>query len=156
MILVYIAYFLDLRPAGIMIMRIYAMYGQSRLMLGVLLVLFVAVMTLQLVIGIKYYGPHSGLTSAYDFACQSPADSGGVVTQFHLLNTYFCLDALGPSPMFFIYACIPSAIFDALLVALATIRLVKHSIEMNEAIGRWRLNHCMKIIVRDSVLYFIL
>jgi hypothetical protein len=27
---------------------------------------------------------------------------------------------------------------------------------MNEAIGRWRLNQCMKIIVRDSVLYFIL
>lgn len=138
-------------------MRIYAMYSQSRLMLGVLLVLFVAVMALQLVIGIKYYGPHSGLTSAYDFACQSPADSGEIlVTHFYLLNTNFCLDALGPSPMFFIFASIPSAIFDALLVVLATNRLVKHSIEMNEAIGRWRLNHCMKIIVRDSVLYFIL
>lgn len=85
-----------------------------------------------------------------------PANPGVTVTQFDLLNTKFCLDALGPSPMFFVYASIPSAIFDALLVALATIRLVQHTIEMNKATGGWRLNQCMKIIVRDSVLYFVL
>ncbi|OAX33167.1 hypothetical protein K503DRAFT_548964 [Rhizopogon vinicolor AM-OR11-026] len=125
---------------GIMILRIYAMYGQSRLILGILLVLFVSIMALMLVIGIRYYGPHSGLT----------------ITQYNLLNTEFCLETLGPSPMFYIYASIPSAIFDALLVALATTRLVKHTIEMNEATGKTRLNQCMKIIVRDSVIYFVL
>jgi hypothetical protein len=139
-----------------MILRIYAMYGQSRLILGILLVLFVSIKALTLVIGIRYYGPHSGLTSAYCPACRFVADHRKVVTQYNLLNTEFCLDALGPSPMFFIYASIPSAIFDALLVALATTRLVKHTIEMNEATGRTRLNQCMKIIVRDSVIYFVL
>ncbi|KAG1755261.1 uncharacterized protein EDB91DRAFT_1098003 [Suillus paluster] len=125
---------------GIMILRIYAMYGQSRLILGVLLVLFLSVMALALAIGIRYYGPHSGL----------------IIAQFNVLNTNFCLDALGADPMFFVYASIPSVFFDALLVVLAITRLVKHTIQMNEATGRWRMNQCMKMIVRDSVLYFVL
>ncbi|KAG0699970.1 hypothetical protein DFH29DRAFT_934295 [Suillus ampliporus] len=125
---------------GIMILRIYAMYSQSRLILGVLLVLFLSVMALALVIGIRYYGPHSGL----------------IITQFNVFNTNFCLDALGTNPMFFVYASIPSILFDALLVVLAITRLVKHTIEMNQATGRWRINQCMKMIVRDSVLYFVL
>ncbi|KAG2126597.1 hypothetical protein DEU56DRAFT_915984 [Suillus clintonianus] len=125
---------------GIMVLRIYAMYSQSKLILGVLLVLFLSVMALTLAIGIKYYGPHSGL----------------ILTQFSALNTNFCLDALGTDPMFFVYASIPSVLFDALLVVLATTRLVKHTIEMNQATGGWRINHSMKMIVRDSVLYFVL
>jgi len=139
-----------------MILRIYAMYSQSRLILGILLVLFLSIVVLALVVGIKYYGPNSGLISAYEFACQFPTHSGNIVTRFYLLNTDFCLDALGPSPMFFVYGSIPSAFFDALLIILAITCLVKHTIKMNQATGGWRINQCMKMIVCDSILYFIL
>ncbi|KAH7928857.1 hypothetical protein BV22DRAFT_1126216 [Leucogyrophana mollusca] len=125
---------------GVMIMRVYAMYTRSRVILSLLMLFFVATVAASIVLAVNYYSPKIL-----------------IVTEVDLIGTDYCVQsppAIGS--ILYIHLTIPRVCLDVLLLALAIGRLVKNALEMHNILGKWRLNVYLRMLVRDSVIYFIL
>ncbi|KAH7910402.1 hypothetical protein BJ138DRAFT_111713 [Hygrophoropsis aurantiaca] len=124
----------------VMIIRVYAMYSHSKVILGLLLASFMATIVASIFLGIAYYSPSTLL-----------------VTEADLAGTYYCVQS-GPSIGSFpyIHLTIPRAFLDVLLLVLSIAQLVKTAVETHKMLGQWRLNVYLRMLVRDSVLYYFL
>ncbi|OJA16923.1 hypothetical protein AZE42_10240 [Rhizopogon vesiculosus] len=125
---------------AIMSMRIYAMYMQSRRVLVLLSIFFLATAGLGIAVGITVLGPHSGI-SATEFVLSGISVCGPYVNTASVLPLAYDILGLCTSILQF---------------ALAVGRFIKHALEMRQMLHRWQVNEIMKVLVQDSILYFTL
>ncbi|KAH7920560.1 hypothetical protein BV22DRAFT_1132978 [Leucogyrophana mollusca] len=127
--------------AAIVSLRVCAMYSQSKIIMGMLLLFFVPTIVGTIVLVAKFYDISS-----------AKAD----VTALDLLGTNYCTQALLPTPLLLpVYLTIPRVCFDVLLVVLAVGRLVKDAVD-NRVLGKWQPNVYLRMLARDSIMYFLL
>ncbi|KAH7919999.1 hypothetical protein BV22DRAFT_1133428 [Leucogyrophana mollusca] len=128
--------------AMIMVLRVFAMYNQSKIILGVLLLFFVPTIVATIVIiAILFNITHTSGVIALD-----------------LLGTNYCAQVLSWSrgqSLLFVYLNIPRVGFDVLLVVLAVGRLVKDAVD-NRVLDKWQPNVYLRMLARDSIIYFLL
>ncbi|KAH7920646.1 hypothetical protein BV22DRAFT_1180525 [Leucogyrophana mollusca] len=132
-------------PPGtpIMVLRVFAMYNQSKIILGVLLLFFVPTIVATIVIIAKLLNI-------------SMAKSGVII--FDLLGTNYCADVSPLSrsqSLEMVYLFIPRICLDMLLVVLAVGRLVKDAVD-NRVPGKWQPNVYLRMLAKDSIMYFLL
>ncbi|KAH7920642.1 hypothetical protein BV22DRAFT_787688 [Leucogyrophana mollusca] len=129
--------------AAIMVMRVFAMYNQSKIVLGMLLLFFVPTVIATIVVIAKFFNISS---AKFEF-----------VTAIDLLGMNYCAEAplSRTQTLLLTYLTIPRICFDVLLVVLAVGRLVKDAVD-NRVLGKWQPNVYLRILARDSTMYFLL
>ncbi|OAX37565.1 hypothetical protein K503DRAFT_857284 [Rhizopogon vinicolor AM-OR11-026] len=125
---------------AIMSMRIYAMYMQSRRVLVLLSIFFLATAGLGIAVGITVLGPDSGISA----------------TEFVLSGISVCGPYVNTASVFPLAYDILGLCTTILQFALAVGRFVKHALEMRQMLHRWQVNGIMKVLVQDSIIYFSL
>ncbi|KAH7919995.1 hypothetical protein BV22DRAFT_1133426 [Leucogyrophana mollusca] len=125
--------------AAIMVLRVFAMYNQSKIILGVLLLFFVPTVVATIVLIVKFLNISSAKSD---------------VIVFDLLGTSYCAQ-LSSRSLLAIYLTIPRICFDVLLVVLAVGRNVKDAMD-SRVLGKWQPNVYLQILARDSIMYFLL
>ncbi|KAG1862594.1 hypothetical protein DFJ58DRAFT_234219 [Suillus subalutaceus] len=123
----------------ILIWRLYAIYGQSKLILYVLSGLFLPVVALYLTMDIFLWSRPSAISV-----------EEVIITP----NIKYCEAVFHIGPMPAIYASIPILCYDILLVVLAIAVLVKHLKERKEL--QMKPNTYVVMIVRYHVVYFVM
>ncbi|KAH7919993.1 hypothetical protein BV22DRAFT_1133425 [Leucogyrophana mollusca] len=128
--------------AAVMVLRIFAMYNRSKVILSVLLLFFVPSVVTTLVIMAKFFNISSAKSD---------------VIAFDVLGTNYCaqVSLSRAQSLMFIHLTIPRICFDVLLVVLAVGRLVKEAVH-NRVSGKWQPNVYLRMLARDSTVYFIL
>ncbi|KAH7920744.1 hypothetical protein BV22DRAFT_1198699 [Leucogyrophana mollusca] len=121
-----------------MILRVYAMYENSKKILLFLLVCFLArVIALATILALAV-GPTSGISA----------------TEYLLSGTYFC--SVAPNTAYANFTVIPTLFFEIILFALAARCSFKHAAELRRSPQGWKANECMKVLLRDSILFFLM
>ncbi|KAG1867325.1 hypothetical protein F4604DRAFT_927834 [Suillus subluteus] len=123
----------------ILIWRLYALYGQSKLILYVLSGLFLPVVALYIAMDIFLWSRPSAISV-----------QEVIITP----NIKYCEAVFHIGPMPAIYASIPILCYDILLVVLAIVVLVKHLKERKEL--KMKPNTYVVMIVRYHVVYFVM
>jgi len=126
----------------VMILRVYAMWNRSRIILSILLFFFV----LQVIVSVV-------LPAIYN---SSPVYF--VATTVQILNVTICGGSFIPSvPVLLgVYNAIPRFLISAVLLILAVSRTLKQSVDMYKATKQWQLNQYVNLFVRDGIFYFII
>ncbi|KAG9315358.1 hypothetical protein JVU11DRAFT_4503 [Chiua virens] len=119
----------------VMILRIWAMYHRSRLILVVLIALYVIEMT-SAVIASGFY---------------SKARVGAVTT---IVILEYSLCVVGVEPTWGQVTNVMQIAFAVALCLLAIIQFVKQSLQMYRITKQWQPNLYMKLLVKQGVLYF--
>ncbi|KAG1732013.1 uncharacterized protein EDB91DRAFT_704498 [Suillus paluster] len=125
---------------AIMSMRIYAMYMQSRTVLALLTTFFLATAGLGIAVGVTVLGPKSGISA----------------TEFVLSGINVCGPSVNTASSLPLAYDIFGLCTSVLQFALAVGRFTQHALEMRQMLHRWQVNEFMKILVQDSILYFLL
>ncbi|KAG1740318.1 hypothetical protein EDB19DRAFT_779258 [Suillus lakei] len=123
-----------------MSMRIYAMYMRSRIVLVLLSIFFLATAGLGIAVGVTVLGPQSGISA----------------TEFVLSGIYVCGPSVNTASRLPLAYDIFGLCTSILQFAFAVGRFVQHALEMRQMLHRWQVNEFMKILVQDSILYFLL
>ncbi|KAF8452775.1 hypothetical protein L210DRAFT_3755764 [Boletus edulis BED1] len=120
-----------------MILRVYAMYNRSRIILGILLVMYITEVVFLFVSSSIYSDPTYVTVSTIplldltlcniSFSTQT-WNNASTITQF-ILGTVLCVLAVTP--------------------------LVRESLQMHKTTRKWQLNSYMRLLVREGILYFI-
>ncbi|KAN0082779.1 hypothetical protein V8E55_008574 [Tylopilus felleus] len=123
----------------VMILRVYAMWRQSRWILGVLLFIYVPLVIISFVLAGIYYNPNTSFS----------------VTIVQVLDFSFC-DGLStvPTPLL-LGISIPRFVLGVALLVLAVIPTLKQSVEIYRATKAWQSNKNMRGLTRDGILYFL-
>jgi len=122
-----------------MILRVYAMWNRSRMILSILLFLYV-VQTIIIVV--------------WDGIYDNPAHI--LVTIGQVLNLSFCHNSFIDIPATVqMYRIAPRLALAATLVILAISQTLKQSFEMYKVTKQWQPNRYMQKLVGDGILYFI-
>ncbi|KAN0098002.1 hypothetical protein V8E55_002448 [Tylopilus felleus] len=124
----------------IMSMRVYAMYLGSKIVLGILVAMILARIALGLAVCVVILGPQSGVSA----------------TEWILSGIYVCGPRVNTSSQLPFAWDILTIVINALLFMLAVGRFVKHALDMRRMLNRWTVNDLMRVLVRDSILYFFL
>ncbi|KIJ64936.1 hypothetical protein HYDPIDRAFT_28282 [Hydnomerulius pinastri MD-312] len=120
----------------VMILRIHAMYNRSRLVLGILLAVYISAIIFPAVsLGI-YFNPNTHLS-------------------VEVINVVLCTIVLNVPSQLTIYLYVPELVLSSLLCIFALVRFVTHALEMRRALGKWQSNRYMKLLVQESILYYI-
>ncbi|KAF9224533.1 hypothetical protein BS17DRAFT_80312 [Gyrodon lividus] len=136
----YGAFVFTLVGEAIMSLRIYAMYLRSKIILVVLITCILARIGVGLAVAVVIFGPHSGISA----------------TEWILSGIHVCgpsVDTASPLPLAW---DITGIIVNILLFLLAVGRFIKHAIEMRRMFHRWQVNDLLKVLVRDSIIYFFM
>ncbi|KAH7919997.1 hypothetical protein BV22DRAFT_1133427 [Leucogyrophana mollusca] len=128
--------------AAIMVLRIFAMYRQSKTILGVLLLFFVPTVAASIGFIVKF---------------TNISIVKSVVMEIDFLGTNYCTEAFMTEAqlLLIMYLSIPRLCLDVLLVVLAVGRLVKDTAD-NRVLGKWQPNVYLRMLARDSIVYFLL
>jgi len=120
----------------VMILRLWAMYNRSKLILGILLTFYIAEIVPSTIGCIVYTIPQN-LS----------------VTVAHVLDLSFCSG--GPlSPSWKKVSSITQLIHAAVMCMLVIIQFIRQSVQMYKATKQWRLNQFVNLLVMEGVLYF--
>ncbi|KAG2754932.1 hypothetical protein P692DRAFT_20900141 [Suillus brevipes Sb2] len=123
---------------AILIWRLYALCGQSKLLLYVLVGLFLPIIALSIGTDIYLYSRRNVFS----------------VIEITTPNVKYCTLSFNIGPMPAIYTSIPVVCYDIILVVLAVVILARHLKERREV--HMRANIYMVMIVRYHILYFAL
>ncbi|KAF8558532.1 hypothetical protein OG21DRAFT_1481241 [Imleria badia] len=121
----------------VMILRVYAIYNRSRIILGVLLVMYIPEVVMIIV--------SSGIYSDPNYVAVSIAQ---------LLDITLCNVVLS-TQTWSTATRIIQFILGTVMCILVTAQFVKQSLQMYQATRKWQLNRYMNLLVRDSLLYFL-
>lgn len=77
-------------------------------------------------------------------------------TEWILSGIYVCGPRVNTSSQLPFAWDILTIVINALLFMLAVGRFVKHALDMRRMLNRWTVNDLMRVLVRDSILYFFL
>ncbi|KAF9232807.1 hypothetical protein BU15DRAFT_80794 [Melanogaster broomeanus] len=118
----------------VMVLRMYAMYNQSKMVLVIVLVLYIpAVVALLICTGI-YYKPNAVVGDG----------TFGV-----------CAVSLTSAPQITLYLNVTRIFLNITLCILAVARFIRHCLEMRKTLGQWRTNQYMKLLATESLLFFV-
>ncbi|KAF9235946.1 hypothetical protein BU15DRAFT_64397 [Melanogaster broomeanus] len=122
----------------LMILRVYAMYKRSRIILFILLGIYLPTMVV-LVVSASLETPGSSL----------------LVTSAEVIDVKFCV--VTGSGIFRIatYAFIPRFVLSVLLCILAIAQFVRQSLQMHAALKKWQSNQYAELLVQENILYFV-
>ncbi|KIJ07007.1 hypothetical protein PAXINDRAFT_103148 [Paxillus involutus ATCC 200175] len=123
----------------LMILRVYAMYRRSKILLAILLAIYIPTTVLCTVATIMYSHPNVTLTVT--------------TTEAAVFN--FCIATYDTTSLFGTYTVIPRLVLGVILCTLAVAKFVRQSLDMHKAIKQWQPNRYLELLTRESVLYFI-
>ncbi|KAF8424401.1 hypothetical protein L210DRAFT_680165 [Boletus edulis BED1] len=124
----------------VMILRVYAMWNRSRMILYILLFIFV----LQTIIIVVLDGSYDNPSTHFP------------VTVAQVLDFSFCkLSYINTPSTLFVYRIAPRFVLSAALVIFAVSQTLKQSFEMYKATKQWQPNRYMQKLVGDGIIYFI-
>jgi len=123
-----------------MILRVWAMWKRSKIVLGILLFCYVVEIVVQLV----------GIT-VFD---NPRTDATVIINQ--VLNYTTCTEVLPALSPYLTYTLINPFLFDVLLLIFALVPTVKHSTEMYRETNLWQPNRYMSLIVKEGIFYIVL
>ncbi|KAF8126812.1 hypothetical protein EV363DRAFT_1173603 [Boletus edulis] len=120
-----------------MILRVYAIYDRSRIILGALLVMYIA----QLVI--FFIGASIYSDSKYS-----------TVSTVQLLNLTICTFVVS-TQTWNIAAATIQCILASVLCILVVVKFARNSVQMYQATRTWQLNRYISLLTRDGLFYFL-
>jgi hypothetical protein len=143
-----------------MILRVYAMWNQSKRILYILLSIYVPQVILALVSGGIYSNPNtylSGISPAKLKSHMWPLlHPFSPVTVVQVLDISFCNASMSNASFHLVLAIITLGIvLGVMLLMLAVISTLKESFVLYKATNQWQPNHYMQLFVRDGILYFV-
>jgi len=124
----------------VMILRVYAMWRQSKTILSILLFCFVVKAVVELVGIAVFDNPRT--------------DARVIISQ--VLDYTTCTEVLSMLSPYLKFTLISTFLFDVLLLILALIPAVKDSMAMYRETKLWQPNRYMSLIVREGVFYIFL
>ncbi|KIJ59418.1 hypothetical protein HYDPIDRAFT_118512 [Hydnomerulius pinastri MD-312] len=125
---------------AIMSLRIYAMYMRSKIILAILVTCILGRIGVGIAVAVVIFGPDSGINA----------------TEWILSGIHVCgpsVNTASPLPLAW---DITGVTINFLLFFLAIGRFIKHALEMRRMLHRWKVNDLMKVLVKDSIIYFFL
>ncbi|KAF8126719.1 hypothetical protein EV363DRAFT_1347193 [Boletus edulis] len=124
----------------VMILRVYAMWNRSRLILYTLLFIYVLQNISSVILDGVYNNP----------------DTHDSVTVARIVNFSFCINKPVNVPLgLSLSILIPRLFLATTLMSLAVLQTLKQSVEMYRATQQWQPNRYMQKLVKDGILYFI-
>lgn len=153
-----------MRMVVVMILRVWAMYNRSKLVLYPLLVLFV----LEIISLIVVSGYNSILknlagmqmlmnvwytTDQLSFTC--PLADHRIAANIQVDGISICITDPDASPIWSQISICLQMVHGAAVCTLAIIQCVRQSSQMYRATTRWQLNRYMGLFAQQGILYFI-
>ncbi|KAF9232819.1 hypothetical protein BU15DRAFT_67137 [Melanogaster broomeanus] len=135
----------------VMLFRIYAMYHRSRTILVILLASYIPSVVINFATT-NIYRPHIDVSGIYDSKPNSHLLTSTIPVLF---GTTTCTLSFNVSSSLNAYFLIPKVVLSAVLCGFAVVQLVRESLQMHRAIKQWRSNQYLELLVRESVLYFV-
>ncbi|KAF8125321.1 hypothetical protein EV363DRAFT_638327 [Boletus edulis] len=123
----------------VMVMRVYAMWNQSKWILSFLLLICVPQTIASFILAGIYYNPNTYFSATID-----------QVYTFSFCNGFIKI----PSSLL-LGVAIPRFVLSAVLLILAVISTLKESLELYKATKLWQPNQYMQRLLRDGILYFL-
>ena len=145
-----------------MILRVYAMWNQSRRILYILLLVYVPQVIVSFTLTGIYDNPNTYLTGMFlEFRSSSQSDTllllSSPVTAPQVLNLSICLASQYNAPqLIYLYDGIPRLTLSAMLLILAGGQTIKQSVDMYKATKQWQPNRYMQQLTQDGILYFFM
>ena len=146
-----------LSESVVMILRVYAMYNKSKIVLGLLLVFYVAFLIIYPLSSAIYNNPSTDLTSTH-FDCsfgRNDPHLSAAVTITQVLDMSFCNPEYNITSQIGKYKYIPRRGLSVLLVAFALVRFCMDSYQSYKQTKQWEVNRYINLLVREGVFYFI-
>ncbi|KAF8126071.1 hypothetical protein EV363DRAFT_1349698 [Boletus edulis] len=120
-----------------MALRVYAMYNRSKIILGVLLVIYILEVAILLLNASIYSDPNYIKMS---------------ITQ--CLDISIC-NIMPSTPTWSIAATTMQCILGTVLCTLVVVKFVRGSLQMYQATRRWEVNSYIALLARDGLFYFL-
>jgi len=124
----------------VMAMRVYAMYLGSKIVLAILVVMILTRIGLGLAVVFIILGPQSGISA----------------TEYILSGIYVCDPIVNTTSLLPLAWVILTIVIDSLLFLLAVGRFIQHALDMRRMLHKWKVGDLMSVLVRDSIVYFVL
>ncbi|KAF9230574.1 hypothetical protein BU15DRAFT_69079 [Melanogaster broomeanus] len=122
-----------------LILRVYAMYNRSRIVLGIILLVYIPTVAVQFALIVMFNNFKTHLS----------------VTEVEEMNLKFCVTSYSDATELSIYIWIARAVNSAVLCLFAVAQFIRHALEMHKVLGKWQSNRYMRFLVQESILYFI-
>jgi hypothetical protein len=137
----------------VVILRVYAMYDQSRIVLGILLATNIPVVIVGIVVAGVVYKPQIDVSGMQvDLSLKSH-----LLTFFSVLfGVKSCTFSFKAPSTPFTYTCIPTIVLSVLFCGLPIAQFVRQTLQMHRAIKQWRSNRYLELLVQESVMYFVM
>ena len=145
-----------------MILRVYAMWNQSKRILYILLLVYVPQVIVSFTLTGIYDNPNTYLTGMFlEIRSSSQSDTllllSSPVTAPQVLNLSICLASQYNAPqLIYLYDGIPRLTLSAMLLILAGGQTIKQSVDMYKATKQWQPNRYMQQLTQDGILYFLM
>jgi hypothetical protein len=140
LVLVWVSFIFFAAADLVMILRVYAMWNQSKRVFYILLFMYVAQVILSFVAR-DIYSPNTTYLS---------------VTVVQIMDFSFCNISFNdaPSPLL-LGATALQFVFSVMLFILAVIPTLKESVVLYKATRQWQPNNYMQQLMQDGILYFL-
>ena len=142
-----------------MILRVYAMWGRSRIVLFVLLFVYMLQSIDSVVLPAIYNSsPVYFIRMSYHSDVPRLLSIRSTATTFSVLNFTVCIVSFTPSvpELLGVYDTLPRVFLSAMLLIFAIFRSLKQLIDMYNATKQWQPNRYMNQLTRDGTSYFIM
>ncbi|KAF8126722.1 hypothetical protein EV363DRAFT_1418649 [Boletus edulis] len=124
----------------VMILRVFAMWNQSRMILYILLTIYVP----QIISTVVFYGIY-----------ENP-DAHSSVRVVRVVDFSFCNTSFANFPrLVTVSIVVPRFVLATTLMILAVFQTLKQSVRMYKATKQWRPNRYMQQLVSDGIIYFV-
>ncbi|KAF8125305.1 hypothetical protein EV363DRAFT_1299274 [Boletus edulis] len=123
----------------VMILRVYAMWNRSRMILCILLFIYVLQSIVAIILEAMINNPNTYLS----------------VTVAQVLDFSLCNVSYAKTPSALQYIAIPQLILGVALILFAVFQTLKQSVAMYKATKQWQPNRYMQKLVGDGFLYFL-
>lgn len=140
-----------------MIFRIYALYNQSKVILGVLLFIYIGEVVVSVTAGVIYSRPEATLGVSNSHV----TDGSEYIV---VVSTTLVTLPPPPGPSVCIveyyswdwgrYSVIPVVVLQGVMCLLAVHQSFRQSLQWYQATGRWQLNKYIKHLLHQGILYF--
>ncbi|KAF9225013.1 hypothetical protein BS17DRAFT_60662 [Gyrodon lividus] len=124
----------------VMILRVYAMYNRSRITVGLLLLVYVPATTIQLVSTAIINNPKTNLS----------------VREGEVFDVKLCVVSHSDGTALLTYVNVSRTLMNVVLCFFVIARFIRHSLEMHKLLGKWQSNRYMKLLVQESIFYFVI
>ncbi|KAF8558544.1 hypothetical protein OG21DRAFT_1519662 [Imleria badia] len=122
----------------VMIFRVYALYGRSRIILGVLLFIYIGELVTNVIASGIYSTPGSAI-----IMLPSAPDPSVCIVQY-------------PSWDWGRYSAVPVVVLQGVMCLLAIYQCLRQSLHLHNTTRRWHLNKYVKLVVQQGFLYFVM